>query len=81
MADLDKPHVEIVHDDDLGTIAQITHPDGTVVTAADLMMSTALWGSASVDVGAGGVLSNFQAPAVRRLPFCCPAVPTEEENP
>lgn len=31
----DVPYIEVVYDEDLGCIAQMTCPDGTVVTAAD----------------------------------------------
>lgn len=33
--DPSRPYYEVVYDEDLGAIAQVTHPDGTVVTAAD----------------------------------------------
>lgn len=33
--DPSKPYLEIVYDEDLGAIAQVTMPDGTVHTAAD----------------------------------------------
>lgn len=58
-----KTHIEVVYDPDLGCIAQATHPDGTVVTAADAMLGAAVWGSASVVIAADGSLSDLQSPA------------------
>lgn len=41
--DPDKAYVDVVQDADLGTIVSATHPDGTVVTAADPGPTFADW--------------------------------------
>lgn len=60
--DPSKPYLETVYDDDLGAIAQVTHPDGTVVTDAEAVWGAAVWGSVSVVVAVDGSLSGLQCP-------------------
>jgi hypothetical protein len=62
------PYLEVVYDQDLGAVAQITDPDGTVVTAADVMIGAAVWGSASVVVAADGSLSGLHSPVSAQSP-------------